>query len=233
MEQPPGPTRSYKQTLAKPQYQGLSKTTVWRRTKGVKPREEAHMAKRVLDDAQELVLVEWTKLWGRQGLPPSRRQIRIRAQKLVGREKRPTDRWLKDFNRRHPDLVFKKSRNLDPKQAACFNQTTTQAHFTDLGRAMEGVKLENMYNGDEIGMQQGGGRKSLPTHFAFDVDDEACVRLRSDNLELVTVIDVVCADGTKLVPGFIMPGSVYFELDWFILPRKLQDDPIIPIPDVL
>ncbi|KIK34931.1 hypothetical protein CY34DRAFT_41965, partial [Suillus luteus UH-Slu-Lm8-n1] len=46
-------------------------------------------------------------------------------------------------------------------------------------------------------------------------------KAKSDQLELVTVIECVCADGTNLKPGFIFSGSQiypeYFEEDGIIV----------------
>ncbi|KIM59046.1 hypothetical protein SCLCIDRAFT_94999, partial [Scleroderma citrinum Foug A] len=45
-------------------------------------------------------------------------------------------------------------------------------------------------------------------------------KFRSDNLELVTIIECVCADGTSLKPGFVFSGK-QFHPEWF------QTDPKI------
>jgi hypothetical protein len=122
---------------------------------------------------------------------------------------------MKLFEERHPDLVFRRPRPLDPKRAKCFNPASMKHHFEEFAQARLGVLDQDVYNADEIGLQRGGGRKSLNLHFAFSVDDAARIRIRSDNLELTTIIDIICADGTKPVPGFIFAGKETYEVDWF------------------
>ena len=61
----------------------------------------------------------------------------------------------------------------------------------------------------EKGIQMGGGRKGTHTKYFFARDDNMQYKLQSDNLQLVTVIEVVCADGTANIgPRFVFPGTM-------------------------
>ena len=64
----------------------------------------------------------------------------------------------------------------------------------------------------------GGGRKGTCTKYFFSQDDSMQYKLQSDNLQLVTVIEVVCTDGTADIgPGFVFPGTMKHR-EWFSEP---------------
>ncbi|KDQ11636.1 hypothetical protein BOTBODRAFT_114053, partial [Botryobasidium botryosum FD-172 SS1] len=70
------------------------------------------------------------------------------------------------------------------------------------------IPWENVYNMDEKGIQLGGGRKGSPKKYLFSREQRHKYRLKSDDLELVTVIEAVCSDGTAPIePGFVMQGG--------------------------
>lgn len=46
-------------------------------------------------------------------------------------------------------------------------------------------------------------------------------KLRSTNLELVTVIECVCADGSSLKLGFMFPGKEH-HLEWFDVDEDIR-----------
>ncbi|THU84575.1 hypothetical protein K435DRAFT_687196, partial [Dendrothele bispora CBS 962.96] len=113
---------------------------------------------------------------------------------------------------------------LDPKRAKAFNFTTVNHHFNLLEKLLEerGIPWENVYNMDEKGIQLGGGRKGSQEKYFFARDDKIMYRLQSDELQLVTVLDVVCADGSADVkPCFVFSGTTkcreWFEVDDDIL----------------
>jgi len=57
---------------------------------------------------------------------------------------------------------------------------------------------------DEKGCQFGGGRTNNQTHFLFSADAKERYRIKSDNLELATVIECVSAAGDSLPPSVIL-----------------------------
>ncbi|KAG5716509.1 hypothetical protein E4T56_gene16174 [Termitomyces sp. T112] len=84
-----------------------------------------------------------------------------------------------------------------------------------------GMPWENVYNMDEKGIQMGGSQKGKAEKFIFDIMDKSQYCLKSDDLQLVTVIEVVCADGTHTIkPCFVFPGSSVFE-EWHCIPDVL------------
>ena len=75
---------------------------------------------------------------------------------------------------------------------------------------------------DEIGIQLGGGRKGSGEVYLFSETDKSRYLQTSDNIQLVTIIESVCADGSAPVrPCFVFPGSKacrsWYEVDPAIL----------------
>jgi hypothetical protein len=107
---------------------------------------------------------------------------------------------------------------LDPKRAHAFNSTTVNKHFEQLQNLFDGenIPLQNVYNFDEIGIQLGGGRKGSGEQFFFGAADRSKHKITSDDLELVTILETVCADGSSSVkPCFAFAGVKMCE-EWFV-----------------
>ncbi|KAF8817131.1 hypothetical protein BYT27DRAFT_7229086 [Phlegmacium glaucopus] len=115
---------------------------------------------------------------------------------------------------------------LDPKRTKAFNFTTVQGHFKLFKETMEknNIPWRNIYNMDEKGVQMGGGQKGTRTKYFFAQDDKMKYKLQSDELQLVTIIDSICADGEDLPEPPIMliydgHGS-HTTLEWVNLARE-------------
>ncbi|KAJ4466957.1 hypothetical protein C8R41DRAFT_724388, partial [Lentinula lateritia] len=103
-----------------------------------------------------------------------------------------------------------------------FNYTTVHHHFKLLSNYLKDndIPWENVYNMDEKGVQLGGGRKNSQIRYFFSRDDRMMYRGKSDDLQLVTILDCVCADGTvDIKPGFVFSGVGKFG-EWF----EVHDD---------
>lgn len=79
------------------------------------------------------------------------------------------------------------------------------------------IPVENIYNMDEKGCQLGGGRKGRRRKYLFGRRSKARYRVRDGNLELVTIVETVCADGTPLKPYLIFKGVNVMKA-WFQAP---------------
>jgi hypothetical protein len=181
-----------------------------------KPRPEAHTAQQFLSPTQEQVLVKWIIHLGSTGRPLCKRTIRARAQHLHPEYKKPSRNWIYSFLKRNPDIVLSTASGLDPKRAKAFNRPVVNRYFDELTNLIEShnIPIENIYNMDEKGCQRGGGKtRGRRKHF-YSRRQRAKYRHRSANLELITIIEAICADGTELKPGFVFPGSS-FSPEWF------------------
>lgn len=185
-----------------------------RSTGKTKPYRQAHGMQQRLSPEGEAVLVAWIRLWADTARPVSISRIQRIARDLasgkVGRN------WVYRFLERHPELKLGKPSGLDPKRAQAFNETIVRRHFEELMRALyPGLKPSNLYNMDEKGCQRGGGRRIRNQKFIICNGKLAQYRVQSANLELVTIIECVSADGAHLKPGFIFPQKkTALEEDW-------------------
>lgn len=195
---------------------GIPYTTIIGRLKGRQQRSAAHAPQQVLSPLQEEVLCSWIEFYSAQGRPIGVSQIRLIAQDIAGSKKPPNRSWVRCFLQRHKELAVGKPSGLDPKRAQSFNKEAVREHFKELKEKLEmlGFPIENIYNMDEKGCQRGGGRRAQLRKYFMSATRRAQYQIRSDNLELITIIECVCADGSNLQPGFIFPGVNPFR-EWF------------------
>ncbi|KAF7372037.1 Tigger transposable element-derived protein 2 [Mycena venus] len=186
--------------------------TVWRRLNGrTKSRRAAHMTSQLLNESQEKTLVSWIKFLGIAGIPLSKRTIAPKVTALCGR---------KPSRRCHPDCTLGRPTKLDSKRACAFNFSTVQKHFAFLQDTLDDggnpIPASNIYNFDEIGIQIGGGRKGSGEQFFYDHNDRSKYKISSDDLELVTIFETICIDGTANVPPCFVFQGVNMCPEWFV-----------------
>lgn len=181
-----------------------------------KPCHEAHTAQQFLSPTLEQLLVKWIIHLGSTGRPLCKRTIKARAQHLHPENKKPSRNWIYLFLKRHPNIVLSTPCGLDPKRAKAFNCPVINRYFDELTSLIEsmGIPIENIYNMDEKGCQRGGGKKGCRRKYFYSRKQRAKYKHRSANLELITIIEAICADGTDLKPGFVFPGAS-FSPEWF------------------
>lgn len=179
-----------------------------------KPHNLAHASQQRLNPAQEKSLVEWIEHKAHTAEPASKQTVRSWVKKLSGR--RPGKNWIYQFLRRHPEIKLAKTSGLDPKRARAFNKPVVTDYFGLEKHILEtrNVLPRNLYNMDEKGVQRGGGRKSSGRKYFVPRSKRPHYKKRSGNLELITIIECVAADGTHLQPGFVFPGSSFCP-EWF------------------
>ena len=70
---------------------------------------------------------------------------------------------------------------------------------------------------NEKSIQLGGGRKGRFRKYLFGKkrDQKHHVRLQNENLQLMTVVECICADETILPPGFVLEEKQGFCPEWF------------------
>ena len=112
---------------------------------------------------------------------------------------------------------------MDPKRARCFNFPTVDAYFKRLQGIIDEHQIpwENIYNLDEIGIQLGGGRKNTGELYLFPMDDKTRYKIKSDDLELTSILECICGDGTAPVKPAIAFSGVKMCKQWFEVPGVL------------
>jgi len=225
--------RHYKSIRAAARAHNIEKHyfTLRRRVKGLAlPKKVAHEAQQLLTAAEEATLVDWIRYLALTGQPVSKQTIRpkvlaiLKAKGIDDHKDALISRsWIRRFRKRHlPDLKMSRGSGLDPKQAQAFNYTKVSEHFEMFKKVMEenNIPWRNMYNMDEKGIQMGGGRNGRRIVYFFGVEDKMKYKIQVDDLQLVTIIDCVCADGTaEIGPGFVFPGVAKHE-EWFKEPGE-------------
>lgn len=178
-------------------------------------RRLSHESQQLLCPAQEKAFVDWIVHLSDVGRPLSKRTISKKVQRILKLPRRPSRKWIRAFLARHPELRLGKPSGLDPKRAQAFNEKNVEDHFDLLRKTMEkhDIPWANVYNMDEKGIQR-GGMKEHQYRYIVPKTRRPTYKLRSASLELVTVIECVCADGTSLKPTFVFPGKE-FHKEWF------------------
>ena len=188
---------------------------------------EAHINQRLLTAVEEKVVCEWAKYMGMTGHPISKDSLRVKIGDIssILQEKRrktgiqhlPAKNWVYSFIERNPELKLKRPSGLDPKRAQNFNPSVVKHHFELLRDFLNAhnIPWENIYNMDEKGIQLGGGRKLDSTKFLYNRGQRNYVKSQSADLELVTTIECVGADGSLLKPGFVFCGKQVLHDEYF------------------
>ena len=164
--------------------------------------------RQLLSPEQEAALVDWCILRGSMGEPWSAAELCNEATAISGKE--VGNQWHRSFEKRHPEIQSAKTSKLNPKRAKHFNETIIGEYFDlweELDAKYGGIPPEHIYNMDEKGIQMGGGRKKSSKKFYFLKSQKHRYRIRSDNLELVTILECISASGEVVPPAFCLQNG--------------------------
>jgi hypothetical protein len=186
----------------------------------VLPPCEAHANKQLLPPEVEKVIVSWIIFYSDTSHPLSKWSIQQKAEVLCGTK--PSESWICSFLLQHPEIKLGRPSGLDPKCAQAFNKSTVHKHLDRLLQLIRkhSIPIENIYNMDEKGCQRGGGHKGSGQKYFVPCRRWPKYMLHSANLELITIFECVCADGTSLLSGFVFLGNE-FCLEWFTVDPKI------------
>ncbi len=172
--------------------------------KGGKTRQEAHVNEQLLMAVHEEVLVKWIKVQGHHGIPLTYVTVALYVGEISGQQVGGS--WPKRFLKRHPDLKMKKMQGLETACAKALNQFAVGKFFNMLDELIKEYDIvpENIYNMDEKGVQLGIGAKVA---VLVDRDQKTAYSIEDGNQELVTVIEVICANGSAIHPAVIFQAK--------------------------
>jgi len=144
---------------------GIPLTTLHGRIVGRVSRREANEHTQRLSPTQEASLVDWVLLQDKLGLPPTHRQIKSFAQRILaaGGDDKPLGRhWMEQFLRRHPSITTLKGRRIENSRIKAVTAKSIQQFFDRLQLpAIQAIPPEYRYNMDETGIMQGFGINGL------------------------------------------------------------------------
>ena len=180
--------------------------TLCARIKGQCRREESHQSQQLLSRPQEEVLCDWIEFYALIAKPLDIEGIQCLAAELSG--KVPSKHWIYRFKKRWPQVAYTRPGGLDPKRAQNFNSSNVAGFFKLLKAiydAYPDLLPQHIWNMDEKGLQLGGGRKRSKKFFHLrGLKRSSFYQIRSDNLELVTIIECISAAGLSIPPAFIL-----------------------------
>lgn len=199
----------------------MPRQTLSDRVKGRRRKRGAQSAHQLLSVEQEATLVDWIDHRALTAKPLDRHAVQALVFELCGHI--PGKNWLRRFEKRHPELKLSRPSNLDPKRAQNFNRTNVEHFYGLLKRVFDAhpnFPSQHIWNMDEKGLQLGGGRKRCKKYFHMkEMKKKNFFRVRSDNLELVTVIECISPSGLTIPPSFVLSAG----------PTPALDDLDVPI----
>jgi hypothetical protein len=168
---------------------------------------QSHVHLQKLNPAQEEVLVLWANSQTEMDKSWDYNSLRFGAQKILRSETPPGKMWVKRFLKRHPTVSKKRSTGLDPERAPGFNKQSVTDYFNQLEQYITDFKLQwqNIYNMDEKGLVLGAHRKGNTNTYIFERSQRSTYRLKSGDIQIVTIIECIAADGTAAHTGFVSP----------------------------
>ena len=174
-----------------------------------RPHSSAHENQQILTSAEEEVLIKYMVYSGQTGHACSVGSLRHAVKELSNRENLPSRDYIYALLKRHPELKLKKPSTIDPKRARAFNRPVVEHHFKLLDEFLKenNISWDNVWNMDEKGLQAGGGRKNNGRKYFYSREQRSQLRIKDDELELVTVIQCVSANGGVMPPGFVFAGK--------------------------
>jgi hypothetical protein len=169
-------------------------------------KRDAQASCQLLSSQQEATLVDWIDHRAQTAKPFDRHDIQSLAYELSG--KIPGKGWVPRFSKHNHEVRSCRPSNLDPKRAQNFNASNIK-HFFGLVKtifdAHPNLSAKHIWNMDEKGLQLGGGRKQRRKFFRpASMKQSNFYRIRSDNLELVTIIECISPSGLSIPPSFVL-----------------------------
>jgi hypothetical protein len=186
------------------------------RYKGRASRTTRHMAYKRLDDEQEAALIGWIRRLDDLHIPPTAGMVVASANALLRRQNSAATPLGKDWvyhfvNKRLPkDLNWVHQKPADQDRITAEDIGVLTAWYERLEPFLKKIPPKHIYNFDETGFSLGQGRPQ-------NVISKNIHRTRTHSFErgqLLTGIECISADGWKMEPYFIAPGSVHL-MRWY------------------
>jgi hypothetical protein len=169
------------------------------------PRAEAGLAYCNLQPEQEAELVKYREDLAKRKLPPTREMVQIYASDIAAHS--VSESWVTRFLYWHQnELTPPSSTAMDRNRHAADSGDKYEVYFEQLGSKIDfyEVEPEHTYNMDEKGFIIGavGRQKRIFSKRLFN-KKQFKQMLQDGNLEWISLLACVCADGAALPPALI------------------------------
>ena len=181
-----------------------------------KPRGVAYAHLQLLTPTQEEVICDWAIFLSLCGEAITKETLGLKIRELIDATKVPSSAWWRLFLKRHPDRIrLGRPSGIPPKRAQAFNFEAVNGLFTKIDKVLKeyDIPWELVFNMDKNGLQV-GSRKVDRKKCLIPTATPNMVKLQSDSLQLITVIECVSAKGVALDPAFVFPGESHFD-SWY------------------
>jgi hypothetical protein len=199
----------------------LSPSVLDRLVKGGHTLQQAHDEKTYLTPAKTDLVIKFVVECGDRGFPLSYRWLKEHVDEIL--KARLADgfpeggvgkNWTQRFSSRNRDcLKVLWATSLQEKRGQGANPYANEAWWKLLRGVLEkyGIKLENIYGGDEVGIQTQTGEQERV--FGSRKKKGPQYQQRAGTRENITVLVTICADGTSQAPAVIFKGNGY-QVKW-------------------
>ncbi|CDO76906.1 hypothetical protein BN946_scf184594.g13 [Trametes cinnabarina] len=189
---------------------GIPESTLWERHKQQHSSLCAsHAAQQLLTPEEEEAVCDWIEHLSHEGMPVDQHMLLNMASAITGDSQLPNKKWVRRFLTRHPQIRLGKPYGLAPERARAFNRSNVADYFKRLKAVIEqyNIPWSHIYNMDEKGMQRGGKGQIKHNKYLVPRSQQTSYKLRSSDLQLMTIIECVCANGSAIQPTFIFAGK--------------------------
>lgn len=183
-----------------------------------KPKRASHAHLQLLTPTQEKVLCDWAIFLSLRGQPVEKETLAPKIFELSGTNPSTqglSKSWWRGFFRRNPEIRLGRASGVPPSRAQGFNFDAVNDFFNIVDRVLKRWKIpwRLVLNMDEKGLQI-GSRKVDRKKCIIPIKMPNTTKLQSDDLQLVTIIECVSAEGVALDPAFVFPGESHFD-EWY------------------
>jgi hypothetical protein len=172
-------------------------------------KKDAHEHQQILSKPQETTLMDWIGYQANVAKPLDRDSLNSLVFDLSGIV--PGINWINRFEQHHSEIRASWPGNLDLKRAQNFNPTNVAYFYNllkDVYDAFPDLPPEHIWNMDEKGIQFRGGHKHSKKYFHLrSLKKCKFYRIRSHNLELMTIIECILPSRLSVPPSFVLSSG--------------------------
>lgn len=193
----------------------IPNTSIRNRLRGVQARCRAHEPEQRLSGTQEAHLVTWTLIQAELGLPPTHKEVRQLAERVLRAKGDPQPlgkRWINSFLARHPSLKVQRLQRMDLQRVNGATVEKIREWWQRLEHPeVRPIKPENRWNMDEAGVIEGQGSNGL---VLGSRNTKPIIKKQPGGRGWIIFIECISAAGQALPPLVIYKGKSV-QQQWF------------------